>query len=263
MRAESIRVTGIVQGVGFRPTVWRLARECGVFGHVQNDAEGVLIHAWGCENSISDLADRLRTEQPPLARVDRIERSPLANNGAAPKTFDIVASASGNVDTDVAADAATCNACLAEVDDPDNRRYRYPFTNCTHCGPRLSIIEAIPYDRANTSMAEFKMCHACKLEYDAPGDRRFHAQPNACPECGPRAWLEDISGASIEPGPRSRCTARDRNADTRRRYRGDQGIGAGFTWRATRPTKKTVKRLAAAKAPLQESVCNDGARPGT
>ena len=201
MRAESIRVTGIVQGVGFRPTVWRLARECGVVGHVRNDAEGVLIHAWGSENSIADLADRLRTEQPPLARVDTVVRSPLAIDGTGPEAFIIVASMSGSVDTDVAADAATCDACLAEVDDAGNRRYRYPFTNCTHCGPRLSIIGAIPYDRANTSMAAFNMCHACKQEYDAPADRRFHAQPNACPDCGPTAWLEDNNGARIEPGP--------------------------------------------------------------
>ena len=207
MHAESIRVTGIVQGVGFRPTVWRLAQECGVVGHVQNDAGGVLIHAWGCEHSIASLADRLRVEQPPLARVDTVERTPLAVDGPGPETFSIVASESGSVNTDVAADAATCDACLADVDDPRNRRFRYPFTNCTHCGPRLSIIEAIPYDRANTSMAAFTMCDACQQEYDAPADRRFHAQPNACPDCGPQAWLEDSQGARVEPGHRSRCPA--------------------------------------------------------
>ena len=198
---ECIRVTGIVQGVGFRPAVWRLAGECGVTGRVWNDAGGVLIHAWGSRESLDVLVRRLRDEQPPLSRIESITRSPLVEAGATPAVFEIVASREGEVRTSVAADAATCPACLAEVMDSSDRRYRYPFTNCTHCGPRLSIIRAIPYDRVNTSMASFPMCARCQAEYDDPADRRFHAQPNACAECGPRVWLEDADGNRLAPDP--------------------------------------------------------------
>ena len=191
---ESIRVTGIVQGVGFRPTVWRLARECGVTGQVWNDAGGVLIQAWGSRGALDELVQRLRREQPPLSHIESIARTPLDSDTGVPADFEIVTSRAGEVRTGVAADAATCPACLAEVLDPGNRRFRYPFTNCTHCGPRLSILGAIPYDRANTSMAVFPMCPRCQAEYDDPADRRFHAQPNACADCGPRVWLEDAAG---------------------------------------------------------------------
>jgi len=199
MTGESIRVTGIVQGVGFRPTVWRLANECGVVGEVWNDAEGVLIHAWGSPASLEQLVLRLQAEQPPLSRIEAISRAALEAPGELPGEFRIVVSREGEVRTGVAADAATCPACLAEVLDPANRRYRYPFTNCTHCGPRLSIVRAIPYDRGNTSMASFTMCPQCQAEYDDPADRRFHAQPNACADCGPRVWLEDAAGKRLTP----------------------------------------------------------------
>ncbi len=199
MRGENIRVTGIVQGVGLRPTVWRLANECGIAGQVWNDTEGVVIHAWGSRESLDELVQRLETEQPPLSRIEQIVRTALDDAGEAPKKFQIVISRDGEVRTSVAADAATCAECLAEVLDPANRRYRYPFTNCTHCGPRLSIVSAIPYDRANTSMASFPMCPQCQAEYDNPADRRFHAQPNACSDCGPRVWLEDADGNRQTP----------------------------------------------------------------
>ncbi len=199
MFGECIRVNGIVQGVGFRPTVWRLAKECGVVGQVRNDAEGVLIHAWGSRESLDKLVRRLQAERPPLAHIESIERSALSDDDAVPDEFQIVFSAKGEVRTGVAADAATCPQCLAEVLDPANRRYRYPFTNCTHCGPRLSIIRSIPYDRANTSMAVFPMCSHCQAEYDDPTDRRFHAQPNACGDCGPQVWLEDAHGNRLNP----------------------------------------------------------------
>jgi len=197
---EWIRVSGTVQGVGFRPTVWQLARDCGIAGRVWNDAEGVSIQAWGSPDDLDCFVWRLQADQPPLARIEHIIRTAL-NDGVdqIPGDFQIVASREGPVRTAVAADAATCPECLAEVLDPSNRRYRYPFTNCTHCGPRLSIIRAIPYDRANTSMAPFSMCPRCQAEYQDPANRRFHAQPNACVDCGPRVWLEDAGGRQLEP----------------------------------------------------------------
>ncbi|MEA3302970.1 MAG: carbamoyltransferase HypF [Pseudomonadota bacterium] len=198
MSGERIRVTGIVQGVGFRPTVWRLANASGLAGRVCNDAEGVLIHLWGSCSSLDDFVRRLRAEQPPLSRIEEILRTPLHASEEAPQGFHISVSREGEVNTAVAADAATCPECLAEVLDPSNRRYRYPFSNCTHCGPRLSIVSAIPYDRANTSMASFPMCAQCQAEYDDPANRRFHAQPNACAECGPRVWLEDNDGKRLK-----------------------------------------------------------------
>ncbi len=195
LSAERIRVQGTVQGVGFRPAVWRFARECGVRGSVLNDAGGVLIHAWGEPRAIAALAGRIEREPPPLSRIDAVIRE-VVDCADPPADFRILASAGGDTDTNVAGDAATCPACLGDIRDPENRRYRYPFTNCTHCGPRLSIVRAVPYDRANTSMAAFTMCPSCQAEYDDPADRRFHAQPNACPECGPRIWLEGADGVT-------------------------------------------------------------------
>ncbi|MGH8127164.1 MAG: carbamoyltransferase HypF, partial [Gammaproteobacteria bacterium] len=187
---ETIRVRGLVQGVGFRPTVWRLAHECELIGNVCNDSEGVLIQAWGAASARARFLRRLRDEAPPLSRIDAVESVPLEGESPA-ADFCIVASMGGEVHTGIVADAATCDACLTEVFDSGDRRHRYAFTNCTHCGPRLSIVERIPYDRAYTSMKVFPMCAACKAEYEDPADRRFHAQPNACAECGPRLWLEE------------------------------------------------------------------------
>lgn len=197
MVGERIRVTGIVQGVGFRPTVWRLARDCGITGQVWNDAEGVLIHAWAARAQLQDFVRRIEAEQPTLARIDKIVCTPLDLGLEACTGFHITHSRAGMVHTAVAADAATCAECLAEVHDAGNRRYRYPFTNCTHCGPRLSIVRSIPYDRANTSMQPFTMCAACQAEYDNPEDRRFHAQPNACSDCGPSLWIENSEGERV------------------------------------------------------------------
>ncbi|WP_435103325.1 carbamoyltransferase HypF [Arhodomonas sp. AD133] len=193
---ETVRVRGLVQGVGFRPTVWRLATECGLDGEVWNDGDGVVIRIWGESGVRQRLLDRLIHEPPPLARIDALVRETIGEPPPAPG-FHIVASRGGGVRTGVVPDAATCAACLAEIRDPADRRHGYAFTNCTHCGPRLTIVQAIPYDRANTSMAAFAMCPRCRSEYDDPGDRRFHAQPNACPDCGPRLWLETAGGTAV------------------------------------------------------------------
>ncbi|MDQ5768868.1 carbamoyltransferase HypF [Thiothrix subterranea] len=196
--AQRIRITGLVQGVGFRPNVWRLARACGIAGTVRNDSSGVLIDAWGSDAALADFQQQLRTDIPPLARLDSLQVM-LLDAPCPHDDFRIIASESGEIHTGVVADAAMCPACRADIFDASNRRYRYPFTNCTHCGPRLSIVRTIPYDRANTSMAEFAQCPDCLREYTDPADRRFHAQPNACPTCGPSVWLEDMAGQGIEP----------------------------------------------------------------
>jgi len=195
---QVIRITGVVQGVGFRPFVWHLARNCGIRGIVYNDGRGVMVRAWGRIQDLQEFNRRLKLSPPPLARIEHIERYVLEDGDTGPPDFAIVGSRhDAAVHTDIAPDTATCPACLEEILRPDDRRYRYAFTNCTHCGPRLSIIRAVPYDRVNTSMSEFAMCPACQAEYDNPGNRRFHAQPHACPVCGPRLWLEDRHGHKL------------------------------------------------------------------
>ncbi|MEB4589360.1 carbamoyltransferase HypF, partial [Candidatus Thiothrix sp. Deng01] len=194
--ARRIRITGLVQGVGFRPNVWRLAQVCGVSGTVRNDSAGVLVEAWGDASALITFQQQLLTDAPPLARIDALQTSEL-DSPRPHDDFRIIASESGETHTGVAPDAAMCPACRADIFDPHNRRHRYPFTNCTHCGPRFSIVRGIPYDRANTSMAGFGLCPACRVEYADPTDRRFHAQPNACPACGPTLWLEDMAGHAI------------------------------------------------------------------
>ncbi len=203
---RAIRVRGLVQGVGFRPAVWHLARECGLAGDVWNDAEGVMIRAWGRAADLDQFLRRLEDQPPPLARIDTVEWA-LLEDFPVGDGFNIVSSRTGEVHTAVAADATTCPACLGETLDPGDRRYRYPFTNCTHCGPRLSIVRTVPYDRRNTSMAEFVLCPACRAEYENPGDRRFHAQPTACPSCGPRAWLDRFFDGMAEPLHLEGCDA--------------------------------------------------------
>lgn len=198
----AIRVRGVVQGVGFRPTIWRLARDCGLVGDVRNDSDGVLIRVWGDAAALDRFIQHLRDDAPPLARIDTVECTPLADSPSA-DDFRIVASGAGQVRTNVAPDAAICRACVDEMVDRLNRRYRYPFINCTHCGPRLSIVRGIPYDRANTSMATFLLCEDCRAEYEDPADRRFHAEPNACSRCGPKVWLENAGGEPVVSAARS------------------------------------------------------------
>jgi hydrogenase maturation protein HypF len=193
---EEVRVRGTVQGVGFRPAVWRLARQEGLAGHVANDGTGVLIRLEGPEAAIARFLDRLGSEPPPLARIERIERARL-DQPAACAGFSILESRAGTMRTAVAPDAALCPACRNEILSPLERRYRYPFANCTHCGPRFSIIRSAPWDRARTSMAGFVPCPDCAGEYRDPADRRFHAQPIACHRCGPRARLIRLDGRAV------------------------------------------------------------------
>ncbi len=187
----------MVQGVGFRPFVYRIAVEEGLVGFIGNNTGGVTIEVEGPVERLAAFRRRLREETPPLARIDSVTTREMQTSGEA--EFRILASdAAGTVSTGIPADAATCADCLRELFDPGNRRYRYPFLNCTNCGPRFTITRRIPYDRPQTSMARFKMCAACQAEYDDPTNRRFHAQPNACPTCGPRIWLVAPDGAEIQ-----------------------------------------------------------------
>lgn len=199
MSGVTIQINGVVQGVGFRPTVWNLANTLQLTGAVWNGANGVTIELWGTMPQIEKFLQQLQQHPPPLAIIDQITTAPLGGTPA--KNFTIIESRDGPVTTGVPADAATCPDCLKETLNPDDRRYRYPFTNCTHCGPRLSIIRAIPYDRPNTSMAPFTMCPDCQQEYSNPADRRFHAQPNCCPTCGPQLWLESEDGDRLDGDP--------------------------------------------------------------
>ena len=194
--AEAIRVKGTVQGVGFRPTVYRLAKANQLRGEVRNDGQGVAIIVVGDRVSIDNFIKQLQQEKPPLARITDIICRPYQEKHNF-TDFTIVKSTNNQIRTEIAPDAATCPKCKAETFDPFSRWYRYPFTNCTHCGPRLSIIKHLPYDRPQTSMAEFLMCPNCQQDYDNPLDRRFHAQPTACPFCGPHAWLERADGKPV------------------------------------------------------------------
>jgi len=188
-----IRVSGVVQGVGFRPFVHRLAAELELAGHVGNDTEGVFIEVEGSEALVGSFEARLVGGAPPLARIHGVEATAMEPSGE--HGFRIVEShAESAGQTFVSPDVAVCGDCLAELFDPANRRYRYPFINCTNCGPRFTITVRLPYDRPNTTMRGFNLCRECAREYDDPLDRRFHAQPVACGACGPRIWFEDTSG---------------------------------------------------------------------
>ena len=194
-----IRVRGTVQGVGFRPWVYRVAHTAAVTGRVRNDSGGVTIEAFGSPRALDVFAHSLTHDvaRPRAAVVDRLDSEAIAFEAI--PSFSIVSSEPGpEPRVSIPPDLATCAECLAEVHDPSNRRHRYAFTNCTNCGPRLTIVRAAPYDRHATSMAAFTMCDACRREYDDVDDRRFHAQPNACPACGPRLDLRSADGTALE-----------------------------------------------------------------
>ncbi|MBI3932057.1 MAG: carbamoyltransferase HypF [Acidobacteria bacterium] len=196
---RGIEVSGVVQGVGFRPFAYRLATERRLSGTIANTPAGVAIEVQGPPGDVEDFIGRLSLEAPPLAHVTGVAVRDLAwgPDGG----FRILASRAGEpARTLVSPDVAVCDACLGELFEPGDRRYRYPFINCTDCGPRFTIVRDIPYDRARTSMAAFTMCPACRAEYDDPASRRFHAQPNACWDCGPQAALWDAAGRRLEEG---------------------------------------------------------------
>ncbi|MCK9377244.1 MAG: carbamoyltransferase HypF [Syntrophobacterales bacterium] len=186
---KRLQVTGVVQGVGFRPFVYRLARLHHLSGWVCNTSRCVELEIEGPPASLASFIDRLEHEAPALARIDAVvsrDAPPQGDAGFAIRESQQVPATEALIPADV----ATCDACLADISDPENRRYRYAFTNCTDCGPRFTLIRQVPYDRRQTTMARFEMCPRCRAEYENPEDRRFHAEPTACPVCGPRVWLE-------------------------------------------------------------------------
>jgi hydrogenase maturation protein HypF len=198
---RALFVRGIVQGVGFRPHVHGLASRLGLGGFVRNQTDGVRIEVEGTQGAVDRFVAGLTADAPPLARIETVDAASRAIEGQT--TFRIESSDECPPEGPVLlpADAATCGACLDELFDPRDRRYRYPFVNCTDCGPRLTIIRAAPYDRARTTMAGFAMCRPCRAEYEDPAGRRFHAQPNCCPDCGPRLALLDADGRALAGEP--------------------------------------------------------------
>ncbi|MGE0087079.1 MAG: carbamoyltransferase HypF [Desulfococcaceae bacterium] len=194
--ASIIHINGIVQGVGFRPFVWQVAGQHGICGTVANTSSGVRIHAQGSPENMENFCRDIREKKPPLSHITEINIFPESPKDF--RDFSIVQSSGKNrVSTLISPDMAVCEDCVREMRNPEDRRYRYPFINCTNCGPRYTIIDNIPYDRVHTSMKVFPMCPECQAEYDNPANRRFHAQPNACPVCGPHVTLHDRQGNQI------------------------------------------------------------------
>lgn len=226
MNALSIHITGIVQGVGFRPFVYNLATSLGLNGWVRNTSAGVDIVLEGEQRALDDFLCRLRTEVPPLAHLDEVTAAPCAPAGY--QTFEILKS-EGIADAfqPISSDVSICPDCLRELFDPNDRRYLYPFINCTNCGPRFTIIKDIPYDRPKTTMADFPMCPACAAEYRDPANRRFHAQPVACPECGPQVWLEMTQVGQASNIPASQAVSETQQLLAQGRIVAIKGLG-GF-----------------------------------
>ncbi|MBN1680006.1 MAG: carbamoyltransferase HypF [Anaerolineae bacterium] len=194
-----MHITGVVQGVGFRPFIYGLARRHDLTGWVRNTSAGVDIEVVGSQQALDHFTHAITAEAPPLSHIEHVETQPTTPNGYT--RFEIQHStAQAGAYQPISPDVATCDDCLADIRDPADRRYRYAFTNCTNCGPRFTIIQDIPYDRPKTTMAPFDMCPDCRAEYDDPLDRRFHAQPNACPVCGPRLELVPSPDHARPPG---------------------------------------------------------------
>ncbi len=280
LRRVRARVDGTVQGVGYRPFVYRLAGELGIAGWVLNDERGVIVEAEGPPEAIEAFVRRLSEDAPPLARVRGVDAQDVPTLGE--PGFAIVASErGGDATAPVTPDSATCAECLAELSDPEDRRYRYPFLNCTNCGPRFTIVRGIPYDRPLTTMAGFEMCEACRTEYEDPGDRRFHAQPNACPACGPQVRLLERDGTPVaDVGDPVRAAADDLLAGKILAVKGlggyhlacradsEDAVAAlrGRKRREERPFALLVRDVAAARAlvelgPQEEALLTSRERP--
>jgi hydrogenase maturation protein HypF len=198
---KRLSISGVVQGVGFRPFVWRRASSLGLAGWVENDSAGVTAEVQGPADRVEAFLDGFAAAAPPLAVVERVTVADAAVDAAAPPRFMILESITrSGTTTSLPADIATCGDCLAEILAPDSRRFRYPFTNCTNCGPRFTVIAGLPYDRPQTTMRGFAMCPRCAAEYADPADRRFHAQPIACPACGPSVWLAGHDAGHVAEG---------------------------------------------------------------
>ena len=236
-----IHVNGVVQGVGFRPFIYALAARFGLSGWVLNSSSGVDVEVQGAPAAVDAFQEAITAEAPPLARIDRVNASPLPVDGAEGEFVIRQSAADGGMSL-VSPDVATCPDCLRELFDPADRRYRYPFANCTNCGPRYTIIQAMPYDRPQTTMAAFPMCPDCRAEYDNPLDRRFHAQPNACPVCGPHVRLVAGGDPSL-PDDVARAAALLREGS----ILAVKGLG-GFHLACDATNREAVARLRARKA---------------
>ena len=244
-RRVRARIEGTVQGVGFRPYVYRLTRELELGGFVLNDDRGVVLEVEGPATAVESFLARLAADAPPLAEVERVDSQELAPTGA--RDFTIVQSeVGGDPAVPVSPDTATCPACLAELLDAADRRHRYPFINCTDCGPRFTIVRGVPYDRPLTTMAGFAMCARCRTEYHDPADRRFHAQPNACPQCGPSVRLTNARGDSVELGAAPDALAAGAAALASGSILAIKGIG-GFHLACRADEQAVVARLRARK----------------
>lgn len=198
IKRQKILITGRVQGVGFRPAVYRIAVRLDLTGFIYNNSKGVVIELQGKQAKIAEFTDRLQTkDKPPLAQIKNCETTELAIVEGENKFVIKTSISGGTALSEVSADMTVCGDCLSEMAEKKDFRYRYPFINCTNCGPRYSIVKSIPYDRCNTTMSIFPMCDKCSTQYTDVTDRRFHAQPVACPECGPKVWLTDSKGQTI------------------------------------------------------------------
>ena len=241
-KRTQILVRGIVQGVGFRPYVYSLARRRALRGQVFNSPTGVVIEVEGESRAIEQFVSELSVNPPPLAQIDSVECREWLATGDCNDFRIIESTVAGARFTPISADTATCQDCLRELFDPRDRRYRYPFINCTNCGPRFTIIEGIPYDRTRTTMRDFQMCSACRAEYENPLDRRFHAEPNACPTCGPQLFLADGFGHQVLLNTNEDAISRTRSLLLDGKIIAIKGLG-GFHLACNALDEKAVVRL--------------------
>ena len=248
-------VSGLVQGVGFRPFAYVTAAALALAGSVANTGDGVVVEVEGDPDAVREYGRRLRADAPPLAMVTARAASRSCRSRAAPASPSPRPAADGPARTLASPDVATCADCLRELRDPADRRYRHPFITCTNCGPRFTIITGLPYDRAATTMAGFAMCAACRAEYDDPADRRFHAQPIACPDCGPRLELRTADGVAHADPLR---TARELLAAGR--IVAVKGLG-GYHLACDARNAGRGRRAAPPQATRRKAVRGDGRRP--